>query len=62
MIITMVISRVMIVMKILLYSKIYVPVKEIEISTNVGLATKDGWIYDLVKRYWLRNDVKFRHK
>jgi len=44
-----------------IYSKIYVPVKEIEISTNVGLATKDGWIYDLVNRYWLRNDVKFRH-
>jgi len=44
-------------------NEIQVPIEEFEKGDAyaIDFAVKNGWVYDPINQYWLRNNVKFRH-
>jgi FkbM family methyltransferase len=42
-------------------NKVRVPIEEARLRGSLGIAVKNGWVYDMVGRFWLRGNVRFRH-
>jgi FkbM family methyltransferase len=42
-------------------NKVRVPIEETRLRGSLGIAVKNGWVYDMVGRFWLRDNVRFRH-
>jgi tRNA/tmRNA/rRNA uracil-C5-methylase (TrmA/RlmC/RlmD family) len=43
------------------YVNVQVPVEGIRVGSGVGRAIAEGWAYDMVNRFWIKNGIKFRH-
>jgi len=63
MIITMVMSQITTAWRMLppTMNKVRVPIEEVRLRGSLGIAVKNGWIYDMVGRFWLRGNARFRH-
>jgi FkbM family methyltransferase len=42
-------------------NKVRVPIEEVRLRGSLGIAVRNGWVYDMVGRFWLRGNVRFRH-
>ena len=42
-------------------NNVHVPVEWIRVGSGVGPAIADGWAYDMVNRFWIKDGIRFRH-
>jgi hypothetical protein len=42
-------------------NKVRVPIEEVRLRGSLGIVVRNGWVYDMVGRFWLRGNVRFRH-
>jgi len=42
-------------------NNVQVPIEEIRMRSCVRLAIKEGWVYDMVNRFWFKNGIRFRY-
>jgi len=42
-------------------NNVHVPVEWIRVGNGVGPAIADGWAYDMVNRFWIKDGIRFRH-
>jgi len=42
-------------------NRVRVPIGEVRLRGSLGVAVRNGWVYDMEGRFWFRGGVRFRH-